>query len=219
MFRLRHLRHSLPVIRTLQVSAWHLAWATDRKRHNPPPSHTWDSSRSRSTGERGRVNRWGERRGEGWDSSGVRRGFSVPSSSLSCSRVSLRGRSAVVSSSPGLSLILCGPDGGGGRRGAGGSGGGGGGPGAGAVPSTGSGGGRGEEVRDKGRGEQVRERGSGEQVRDGGVGVEGREMEGGGERLLRRLHCSLFSLAGGTWVRIHSAPVVSACHMRYSSVN
>lgn len=60
--------------------------------------------------------------------------------------------------------------------------------------STGSGGGRGEEVRDKGRGEQVLERGRGEQVRDGGVGVEGREMDGGGERLLRSPHCSLFSL-------------------------
>lgn len=129
----------------------------------------------------------------------------MPSSSVSCSRVSLRGSRAVVSSSPGLSLILGGPGGGGGRRGAGGSGGGGGGPGAGAVPSTGSGGGRGEEVRDKGRGEQVRERGSGEQVRDGGVGVEGRDIEGGGERLLRRPHCSLFSLllmVGGTWVTI-----------------
>ena len=157
-------------------------------------SHTWDSSRSRSTGERGKGDRHGDRRGEGGDSSGARRGFSVPSSSLSCSKVSLRGRSAVVSSSPGLSLILGGPGGGGGRRGVGGSGGGGGGPGAGAVPSTGSGGGRGEEVRDKGRGEQVRERGSGEHVREGGVGVEGREMEGGGERLLRRPHCSLFSL-------------------------
>lgn len=137
----------------------------------------------------------------------------MPSSSLSCSRVSLRGRSAVVSSSPGLSLILCGAGGGGGRRGVGGRGGGGGGPGAGAEPSTGSGGGRGEEVRDKVRGEQVRERGSGEQVRDGGVGVEGREMEGGGERLLRRPHCSLFSLllmAGGTWGRKHFLPVVSA---------
>lgn len=179
--------------------------ATDRKIQS---SHTWDSSRSRSTGERGRGKRRGERRGvwrgEGGDSSGVRSGFSVPSSSLSCSRVSLRGRSAVVSSSPGLSLILGGPGGGGGRRG--GRGGGGGGPGAGAVPSTGSGGGRGEEVRDKGRGEQVRERGSGEQVREGGVGVEGREMEGGGERLLRSPHCSLFSLllmAGGTWVTTH----------------
>lgn len=171
---------------------WHLAWATDGKQS----SHTWDSSRSRSTGERGRGDLRGDRRGEGGDSSGVRRGFSVPSSSLSCSRVSLRGSNAVVSSSPGLSLILGGPDGGGGRRGAGGKGGGGGGPGAGAVTSTGSGGGRGEEVRDKGRGEQVRERGRGEQVRDGGVGVgvEGREMEGGGERLLRRPHCSLFSL-------------------------
>lgn len=163
---------------------------------------TWDSSRSRSTGERGRGSRRGDRLGDGGDSSGVRRGFSVPSSSLSCSRVSLRGSSAVVSSSPGLSLILGGPGGGGGRRGAGGRGGGGGGPGAGAEPSTGRGGGRGEEVRDKGRGEQVRERGSGVHVRDGGVGVEGREMEGGGERLLRRPHCSLFSLllmAGGTW--------------------
>lgn len=121
----------------------------------------------------------------------------MPSSSLRCSRVLLRGSSAVVSSSPGLSLILDGPDaGGGGRSGVGGrgSGGGGGGPGAGAVLSTGNGGGRGEEVRDKGRGEQVRERGSGEQVREGGVGVEGREMEGGGERLLRRPHCSRFSL-------------------------
>lgn len=116
--------------------------------------------------------------------------------------MSQRGRSAVVSSSPGLSLILDGPGGGGGRSG--GSRGGGGGPGAGAVLSTGSGGGRGEEVRDKGRGEQVLESGSGEQVPDGGVGVEGREMEGGGERLLRRPHCSLFSLvliAGGTCVR------------------
>lgn len=58
-------------------------------------------------------------------------------------------------------------------------------------------------MRDNGRGEQVLERGSGEQVRDGGVGVEGREMEGGGERLLRRPHCSLFSLllmVGGTGV-------------------
>lgn len=129
----------------------------------------------------------------------------MPSSSLSCSRLSPRGRSAVVSSSPGLSLILCGPGGGGGRRGAvGGSGGGGGGPGAGAVPSTGRGGGRGEEVRDKARGEQVRERGCGEQVRGGGVGVEGREMEEGGERMLRRPHSSRFSLllmAGRTWVR------------------
>lgn len=110
-----------------------------------------------------------------------------------------------MSSSPGLSLILDGPSGGGGRSGAGGSKGGGG-PGAGAVLSTGSGGGRGEEVRDKGRGEQVRERGSGEQVPDGGVGVEGREIEGGGERLLRRPHCSLFSMVlilGGTWVRIN----------------
>lgn len=128
----------------------------------------------------------------------------MPPSSLSCSRVSLRGSRAVVSSSPGLSLILDGPGSGGGRRGAGGGrGGGGGGPGAGAVPSTGSGGGRGDEVRDKGRGEQVRDRGSGEQVRDGGVGVEGRDTEGGGERLLRRPHCSLFSLlvsAEGTWV-------------------
>lgn len=119
----------------------------------------------------------------------------MPSSSLRYSRLAPRGRSAVVSSSPGLSLILCGPGGGGGRNGAGGgSGGAGGGPGAGAVPSTGRGGGRGEEVRDKTRGEQVRERGSGEQVRDGGVGVEGRDIEGGGERLLRRPHCSLFSL-------------------------
>lgn len=136
----------------------------------------------------------------------------MPSSSLSCSRVSLQGRSAVVSSSPGLSLILDGPGGGGGRSGVGGSGGGGGGPGAGAVQSTGSGGGRGEEVRDKGRGEQVRERGSGEQVRDGGVGVEGREMEGGGDRLLRSPHCSLFSLllmATGTWVGINLFPVVA----------
>lgn len=141
----------------------------------------------------------------------------MPSSSLSCSRVSLRGSSAVVSSSPGLSLIRGGPGGGGGRRGAGGRGGGGGGPGAGAVPRTGSGGGRGEEVRDKGRGEQVRERGSGEQVRDGGVGVEGREMEGGGERLLRRPHCYLFSLLvmdEGTWVTTHFDPVGSACYMR-----
>lgn len=97
----------------------------------------------------------------------------MPSSSLTCSRASLRGRSAVVSSSPGLSRALAG--GGGGSRGAA----------AGAVASTGRGGGRGEEVR---------ERGSGEQVRDGGVGVEGRDREGGGERLLRRPHCSLFSL-------------------------
>ena len=143
--------------------------------------HTWDSSRSRSTGDRGRGKRrgdlrGGDLRGEGGDSSGTRRGFSVPPSSLRCSRVLLRGRSAVVSSSPGLSLILDGPGGGGGRSGGksvvcGGSGGGRGGPGAGVVPSTGSGGGRGEEVRDKGRGEQVR---------DGGVGVEGLEMEGGG---------------------------------------
>lgn len=159
---------------------------------------TCDSSRSRSTGEKGR----GRRRGEGWDSSGLRRGFSVPPSSLSCSRVSPRGSSAAVSSSPGLSRMRGAPGGGGGRRGAGGRGGGGGGPGAGAVPSTGSGGGRGEEVRDKARGEQVRERGSGEQVRDGCVGVEGREMECGGERLLRRPHCSRLSLlltAGATW--------------------
>lgn len=134
----------------------------------------------------------------------------MPSSSLSCCRAPPRGSSAVVSSSPGLSLILDGPGGGGGRSGVGGSGGGGGGPGAGAVPSTGSGGGgRGEEVRDKGRGEQVRDSGSGEQVRDGGVGVEGREMDGGGERLLRSPHCSLFSLllmAGGTWVTINLRP-------------
>lgn len=191
---------------SLQVSVWPLAQAPDRKIqstcHLP---HTWDSSRSRSTGERGSGERRGDRRGEGGDSSGVRRGFSVPSSSLSCSRVSPRGSSAVVSSSPGLSLILDGPGGGGGRSGVAGSGGGGGGggPGAGAVLRRGSGGGRGEEVRDKGRGEQVRERGSGEQVRDGGVGVEGREMEGGGERLLRSPHCSLFSLllmAEGTCV-------------------
>lgn len=129
----------------------------------------------------------------------------MPSSSLRYSRLALLGRSAVVSSSPGLSLILCGPGGGGGSKGAGGgSGGAGGGPGAGAVPSTGRGGGRGEEVRDRTRGEQVRERGSGEQVRDGSVGVEGRDIEGGGERLLRRPHCSLFSLllmVGGTWSR------------------
>lgn len=127
----------------------------------------------------------------------------MPSSSLSCSSVSLWGSRAAVSSSPGLSLILDDPEGGGGgRRGAGGRGGGGGGPGAGAVVSTGRGGGRGEEVRDRERGEQVRERGRGEQVRDGGVGVEGLEMEGGGERLLRSPHCSLFSLllmAGGSW--------------------
>lgn len=157
------------------------------------------------------------RRGEGADRSGVRRGFSVPSSSLRCSRVSLRGSSAVVSSSPGLSRIRVGGGGGRGRTGVGwrGSGGGSGGPTAGAVPSTGSGGGRGEAVRDRGWGEQVRERGRGEQVRDrgggrgeqvrdGGVGVEGREteMEAGGERLLRRPHCSLFSLllmAERTW--------------------
>lgn len=136
----------------------------------------------------------------------------MPSSSLRYSRLVPRGRSAVVSSSPGLSLILCGPGGGGGRNGAGGgSGGAGGGPGAGAVPSTGRGGGRGEEVRDKTRGEQVRERGSGEQVRDGGVGVEGRDIEGGGERLLRRPHCSLFSLllmAGRTCRRTQFAPLV-----------
>lgn len=140
----------------------------------------------------------------------------MPSSSLRCSRVSLRGSSAVVSSSPGLSLILDGPGGGGGGRSGVGSGGGGGGPGAGAVPSTGSGGGRGEEVRDKGRGEQVRERGSGEQVREGGVGVEGREKEGGGERLLRRHHCSRFSLlliAEATWMRINFVPLVSVCKM------
>lgn len=175
------------------------------------PPHTWDSSRSRSTGESGRGERRGDlrgdRRGEEGDRRGVRRGFSVPSSSLSCNRVSLRGRSAVVSSSPGLSLILDGPGGGGGRSGVGGSRGGGGGPGAGAALRTGSGGGRGEEVRDKGRGEQVRDRGDGEQVPEEGVGVEGREIEGGGERLLRRLHCSLFSLLlllGGTWVRMFS---------------
>lgn len=144
------------------------------------PSHTCDSSRSRSTGERGR----GERRGEGGARRGVRRGFSVPPSSPRCSRVPLlppRGSSAAVSSSPGLSLIILG---GGGRRG-GGRGGGGGGPGAGAVLSTGSGG---------GRGEQVRESGSGEQVREGGVGVDGRDNEGGGDKLLRRPHCSRFSL-------------------------
>lgn len=121
-----------------------------------------------------------------------------------------------MSSSPGLSRTLDGPGGGGGSRGGrrvvGGSGGGRGGPGAGAVPSTGRGGGRGEEVRDKGRGEQVRERGSGsesgEHVRDGGVGVEGREMDGGGERLLQRTHCSLFSfllMAMGTWMEISEA--------------
>lgn len=135
----------------------------------------------------------------------------MPSSSLRYSRLALRGRSAVVSSSPGLSLILCGPGGGGGRNGAGGgSGGAGGGPGAGAVPSTGRGGGKGEEVRDKTRGEQARERGSGEQVRDGGVGVEGRDMEGGGERLLRRPHCSLFSLlvmVGRTWRTTQLVPL------------
>lgn len=149
----------------------------------------------------------GDRRGERCDSSGVRRGFSVPSSSLRCSRLPLRGRRAVVSSSPGLSLILCGPGWGGGRKGAGrDSGGAGGGPRAGAVLSTGRGGGRGEEVRDKTRGEQARERGRGEQVRDGGVGVEGRDIEGGGERLLRRPHCSLFSLlltVDMTWVKTH----------------
>lgn len=76
---------------------------------------------------------------------------------------------------------------------------------AGAVLNTGRGGGGiGEEVRDRGRGEGVREEGSGEQVRDGGVGVEGREMEGGGDRLLRSPHCSLLSLlllAGGACVR------------------
>lgn len=184
-------------------------------------SHTWDSSRSRSTGDSGR----GERRGEGGNSSGARRGFSVPPSSLSCSRASLRGSRAVVSSSPGLSLILDGPGGGGGRRGAGGGrGGGSGGPGAGAVPSTGSGGGRGEEVRDKGRGEQVRDRGSGEQVRDGGVGVEGRDTEGGGERLLRRPHCSLFSLlvsTGGTWVgtKLWSCSFQLVTHMQSTSLS
>lgn len=110
-----------------------------------------------------------------------------------------------MSSSPGLSRILDGPGGGGGRSGVGGSGSGGagGGPGAGAVLRSGSGGGRGEEVRDRGRGEQVWDRGRGEQVLDGGVGVEGREMDGGGDRLLRSPHCSLFSLlliAGGTCV-------------------
>lgn len=180
-----------------------------KKNQQTQSSQTWDSSRSRSTGESGR----GDLRGKGCDSSGVRRGFSVPSSSLRSSRLGPRGRSAVVSSSPGLSLILGGPGGGGGRNGAGGgSGGAGGGPGAGAVTSTGRGGGRGEEVRDKTRGEQVRERGSGEQVRDGGVGVEGRDIEGGGERLLRRPHCSLFSLllmVGRTWRRAQCvAPLV-----------
>lgn len=135
-------------------------------------SQTWDSSKSRSTGDSGR----GDRRGDGVDSSGARSGFSVPPSSLSRSRASPGGSSAVVSSSPGLSLML---EGGGGR------GGGGGGPEVGAVLSTGRGGGTGEEVRDRGRGEQVR---------DGGDGVEGREVEGGGERLLRSPHCSLFSL-------------------------
>lgn len=171
-------------------------------------------------GESGR----GDLRGERCDSSGVRRGFSVPSSSLRCSRLALRGRSAVVSSSPGLSLSLCGPGWGGGRKGTGGgSGGARGGPGAGAVPSTGRGGGRGEEVRDKTRGEQVRERGRGEQVREGGVGVEGRDIEGGGERLLRRPHCSLFSLllmVGMTWVKTQAvaplAPVHQLSHSRNS---
>lgn len=118
----------------------------------------------------------------------------MPASSLSCSRVVQRGSSAVVSSSPGLSLILDGPGGGGGRSGVGGSGGGGGGPGAGVVPNTGSGGGSGEEVRERESGEQVRDNGVGEQGWGGGVGVEGREVEGGGERLLRNPHCSLLSL-------------------------
>lgn len=189
-------RINIPIFLNVSSSTLFALWFHKK---NPQSFQTWDSSRSRSTGESGR----GDLRGKGCDSSGVRRGFSVPSSSLRYIRLALRGRSAVVSSSPGLSLILCGPGGGGGRNGAGGgSGGAGGGPGAGAVPSTGRGGGRGEEVRDTTRGEQVRERGSGEQVRDGGVGVEGRDIEGGGERLLRRPHCSLFSLllmVGRTW--------------------
>lgn len=167
-------------------------------------AHTWDSSRSRSTGESGRGKRRGKRRGEGADSRGVRRGFSVPPSSPRCCRVSLWVRRAAVSSSPGLSRIRDGP-GGGGSREVDGRGGGGGGPGAGAALSTGRGGGSGEDVRDRGRGEQVRDIGRGEQVRDGGVGVEGREMDGGGDRLLRRPHCSLLSLllmTAGTWTTI-----------------
>lgn len=178
-------------------------------KHSPSlfewPPHTCDSSRSRSTGESGR----GERRGVGGARMGARRGarrgFSVPPSSPSCSRVAPppRGNSAAVSSSPGLSLIILG---GGGRRGgaSGGRAGGGGGPGAGAVPSTGSGG---------GRGEQVRESGSGEQVREGGVGVEGRDSEGGGDRLLRRPHCSRFSLllsGGGGGDEVWAGPSFSA---------
>lgn len=152
------------------------------------PLYTCDSSKPTSTGERG--GRRGERRGEGADSSGARRGFSVPSSSLSCSSVLLCGRSAAVSTSSGLSRMRDAI--GGGTNGVGWRGSGRGGPGAGVVPSTGSGGGRGEEVRDKG--ELVLERVSGEQGWGGGVGVEVREMEGGGERLLRRPHCSRFSL-------------------------
>lgn len=147
-----------------------------RLANNHSLSHTCDSSRSRSTGERGK----GKRRGEDGARRGARRGFSVPHSSPNCSNVPLlppRGSSAAVSSSPGLSLIIwAGVE----RRG-----GGGGAPGAGGVLSTGSGGGSGEPVRDSG---------SGEQVREGGVGVDGRDTEDGGDKLLRRPHCSRFSL-------------------------
>lgn len=133
----------------------------------------------------------------------------MPWSSLSCSWGSLRGNRAAVSSSQGLSRRMDAPGGVSGRRAGGGAGE----IGVGDELNTGRGGGGiGEEVRDRESGEGVREKGSGEQVRDGGVGVEGREMEGGGERLLRSPHCSRLSLvllAGRACVRTNCDPAVS----------